>query len=77
MTNTEKQALETVALFAIQHVTCGLVEQTYRRDSGETVVIYIKCPSCGAATQGTASVAALSEQLRDSLRGGAKSSSPA
>jgi hypothetical protein len=69
MTNAEKQALETVTLFAIQHLTCGLVEQTYKREQGEAVTIYARCPSCGAATNATSSVSALSEQLRASLQG--------
>jgi hypothetical protein len=69
MTFEEKQTLEALALFAIQHVPCGLVEQTYRLDGEDVVMIYTSCPGCGASTRGSVTVAALSEQLRESLRG--------
>jgi hypothetical protein len=69
MTHDEKQALEALALFAIQHVPCGLVEQTYRRTDGDGVTIHVRCQACGAATSGAVSVSALADQLRDSLRG--------
>lgn len=68
MTNAEKQALETIALFAIQHVNCGLVQQTYHRNQGDSLTIYAMCPSCGASTNATTTVGALAEQLRGSLR---------
>ena len=68
MTNEQKQTLEGLALFAIQHVSCGLVQQTYRRDQGDSVMIYARCPACGAATRGMVTISTLAEQLRDSLR---------
>jgi hypothetical protein len=68
MTNEQRQTLETLALFAIQHVACGLVNQTYRRDENDSVAIYARCPACGAATRGMVPFSALTEQLRESLR---------
>ena len=68
MTNEQKQTLEHLALFAIQHITCGLVDQTYRKNGEDSVAIYARCPACGAATHGLVTLSALAEQLRDSLR---------
>jgi hypothetical protein len=68
MTTEEKQALETVALFAIQHIPCGLVEQSYHRGENEMVTVHASCRSCRAATSATVTISALAEQLRMSLQ---------